>query len=473
MPDEGKKNVAETGAATEETVKKYKWVYPAVIVLLCLIFAVGIGYGLVTVLQMEGSDPPVVLTDGLTPAPASKEEAADYFNKVLANALAEKPKFSENETFRIDEDSIRTDGGDLLLSTLKYIRSDFEDHLDGTFEKKTAEFFEDASQYLDVPALTAADIEDCTVEYINYVCPSCGEASDTPQDNCGYCGSERAYKKHYKDNYVVTLTLAPDGEAVKDFFPPRDGDRIEALLGDGLKEYAEVGSMIASYDGFTIRFETARATDRLLSLKFAKELSFEGTLNFTGDFSSLGSRTVGAKLTDTRNCGFTWPGISLDQKKLTIAPGDTDNLIATLTCDDPTAYEVQWSSSDESVVSVDDEGYLKASKQTGSTATITASYEFGGKTFTDTCEVSVLNAVESIRLNRRHMKLAPGGTGTLSVIVSPGKATVKTVKWYSENESVAAVDENGVVTAVAPGTAVIYALSDDGYFRSSCEVNVK
>lgn len=471
MADEVMKK-GKGAALSEENVSKYKWVYPAVIALLCVIFVAGIGYGLVIVLQMEGSDPPVVLTDGLTPAPQTKEEAADYFNKVLEKALAEKPAFSEEETFGIDEDSIQTDGGELLLSTLKYIRSDLEDHLDETFEKKTANYFEDFSQYLDVPALTAADIEDFTCEYIDYICPSCGETSDELLDGCENCGSEKPYRMHYRDNYTVTLTLAPDGAAAKKLFPPRSKPEIDALLGDELQNFTEVESMMAAYDSFAIRFETVRATDDLLSIRFTKELTVYGRLTFRQDLASLGSASVGAKVTDTRKCGFTWPGLSLDKKTMNLGFGDTDNLIATLICDDPTQYGATWTSSDESVVSVDDEGYLKAGKEPGK-ATITAEYEFGGKTFSDSCEVSVLNAVESIRLSRRHMKLTVGGTGTLKAIFSPGKATVKTVKWYSENESVATVDENGVVTAVSPGKAVIYALSDDGYFRSSCEVNVK
>ncbi|MBQ6066796.1 MAG: Ig-like domain-containing protein, partial [Clostridia bacterium] len=62
---------------------------------------------------------------------------------------------------------------------------------------------------------------------------------------------------------------------------------------------------------------------------------------------------------------------------------------------------------------------------------------------------------------------------TLKATVSPRKASVQTVTWYSEDESIARVDENGVVTAVAPGKTVIYALSDDGYFRASCKTEVR
>ena len=57
--------------------------------------------------------------------------------------------------------------------------------------------------------------------------------------------------------------------------------------------------------------------------------------------------------------------------------------------------------------------------------------------------------------------------------MSPKKATVQTVKWYSEDESIATVDANGVVTAVSSGEVKIYALSDDEFYKSTCEVRVK
>ena len=50
--------------------------------------------------------------------------------------------------------------------------------------------------------------------------------------------------------------------------------------------------------------------------------------------------------------------------------------------------------------------------------------------------------------------------------------TVKSVTWYTEDPDIAKVDENGAVTGVAPGKTTVYALSDDGWFRASCEVTV-
>ena len=120
----------------------------------------------------------------------------------------------------------------------------------------------------------------------------------------------------------------------------------------------------------------------------------------------------------------------------------------------------------------DEDGYFKGTKETGD-ATVTASFEFNGKTYSDECLVHVRIPVENSKISSRKLTLSPGETHELKVTVGPKDATVKTVTWYTENESIATVDENGVVTAVSPGVATVYSLSDDGYYKSSCEVTVK
>ena len=157
---------------------------------------------------------------------------------------------------------------------------------------------------------------------------------------------------------------------------------------------------------------------------------------------------------------------------MTVEPHGNNNLLATLTCDDATKYTVTWSSSDENILTVDDEGYFKAGKKEGS-AVITASFDFNGKTYTDECTVHIRYSVESSKMSKTKLKLDVGETYKLEVKLSPKKATVKTVKWYTDDASIADIDENGVVTAKSVGTVTVYSLSDDGYFRSSCEVTVK
>ncbi|MBQ1552183.1 MAG: Ig domain-containing protein, partial [Clostridia bacterium] len=154
-------------------------------------------------------------------------------------------------------------------------------------------------------------------------------------------------------------------------------------------------------------------------------------------------------------------------------PGATDNATATRTCSDPLNTKVTWTSSDESILTVDEEGYFKADKHKTGDVTVTASMEFNGKTYTDECLVRVRVPVESSAMSKRKLTLSPGESYGLSVKVGPAKATIKTVTWHSEDESVAVVDENGNVTAVAPGVVIIYSLTDDEYYKSTCEVTVE
>lgn len=80
-------------------------------------------------------------------------------------------------------------------------------------------------------------------------------------------------------------------------------------------------------------------------------------------------------------------------------------------------------------------------------------------------------AVENVALNKPTLKLETGTSETLIATVSPENATNKNVTWTSSNESVATVND-GLVTAVAPGTATITAKTKDGGFEASCEVTV-
>ena len=82
-------------------------------------------------------------------------------------------------------------------------------------------------------------------------------------------------------------------------------------------------------------------------------------------------------------------------------------------------------------------------------------------------------AVSAISVTPTTMTLTVGTTGTITATVEPENATNKNVTWSSSNTDVATV-ANGVVTAVAPGTATITATSAaNSSKKASCEVIVK
>jgi uncharacterized protein YjdB len=56
--------------------------------------------------------------------------------------------------------------------------------------------------------------------------------------------------------------------------------------------------------------------------------------------------------------------------------------------------------------------------------------------------------------------------------IMPANATNKNVKWFSNNDQVAIVNENGIVTGIKLGNTNITAVSDNGNIAGTCQVNV-
>ena len=83
--------------------------------------------------------------------------------------------------------------------------------------------------------------------------------------------------------------------------------------------------------------------------------------------------------------------------------------------------------------------------------------------------------VSSITLNQTSLTMtSKGQTASLTATVSPGNAENKNITWSSSNSSVATVNANGTVTAVANGTADIKVTANDGSGVSAkCSVTVK
>lgn len=81
-------------------------------------------------------------------------------------------------------------------------------------------------------------------------------------------------------------------------------------------------------------------------------------------------------------------------------------------------------------------------------------------------------AVTGVSLNAASGELTVGGQTTLTVTVQPADASNKTVTWASSAPAVASV-VNGVVTALAPGSAVITVKTADGGFAATYALTVK
>lgn len=85
--------------------------------------------------------------------------------------------------------------------------------------------------------------------------------------------------------------------------------------------------------------------------------------------------------------------------------------------------------------------------------------------------------VESFSIDPVTVYLNDGDTYQLDVIVQPKKAKkgefMSSLVWVSDDENIASVDENGLVTAKMRGNTRITASTSDGTLSASCDVNVQ
>ena len=169
-------------------------------------------------------------------------------------------------------------------------------------------------------------------------------------------------------------------------------------------------------------------------------------------------------------------GLSLSYTSKTMTVGGSLQLVATAepanTTDDKT---VTWSSSDTSIAKVSDTGRVTAIAK--GTATITAT-STANTSLKAACEITVNEAgttvkVTKVSLNKTSLSLKTGESSTLTASVEPTNATVKSVTWSSSDTSVATVNTNGKVTAVAKGSATITVTSDENSsLKAECKVTV-
>ncbi len=161
--------------------------------------------------------------------------------------------------------------------------------------------------------------------------------------------------------------------------------------------------------------------------------------------------------------------IILNEESLIIPVKKGANLKATIEPAKATNKKLIWTSSDEQVVTV------KNGKITGvsvGTAVITATAEDGnGATVSVT--VTIVQPVKKLIIEgERNLAMPPETSWKLMVTAEPADATIKDVVWSSSNTKAVTVDDNGVITAVEKGDAIITATAADGS-KVKATVNVK
>ncbi len=158
--------------------------------------------------------------------------------------------------------------------------------------------------------------------------------------------------------------------------------------------------------------------------------------------------------------------VTLSSSELNLTRGQRLTLAMNVTPENFTD-EVSWKSTDTNIITVSDTGEIYAKADGTATLKLTVG------NVSATCKVTVVQPVENIFLNKNNVSLEGLQTVQLTAEVHPDNAFNKDVVWASSDESVAAVTQSGLVTALKKGTAKISVTAQDGSGKmAECTVTV-
>jgi uncharacterized protein YjdB len=171
-------------------------------------------------------------------------------------------------------------------------------------------------------------------------------------------------------------------------------------------------------------------------------------------------RTIDGGFTDVSTITVVIPvtGVMIRPSVTTTTVGGTLTLIEDVLPSNANNQDVDWSSDNTSVATVDSTGLVTG--RSAGTATIKATTREGR--FEDTRTITVLNVpVTGISVTPISTNVSVNRTVQLNATVFPSNATNKAINWSSSDRNIAYVDSSGLVIGVRAGTATITATAVD------------
>ena len=158
--------------------------------------------------------------------------------------------------------------------------------------------------------------------------------------------------------------------------------------------------------------------------------------------------------------------ITFDNQNESLVVGSRKQLNYQYLPKDAYVKNLEWSSSNTSIVTVDSEGEITAIKEGSAIITVKSkdgvSATVNVTILPDKIDVTAINL-----LSASYITLDVGGTSQIITNVLPSNATDKSVTYTSSNQSVATVDSNGLIRAISSGaTNITIKTNDKGYTKS-------
>ena len=237
---------------------------------------------------------------------------------------------------------------------------------------------------------------------------------------------------------------------------------LDELLADAEADYTPV---------FSDSLSLTKGTD--YTVKFAADAaktSYSAEITLAGDAADR-YEISGADIKGEIKYYAT--GVTLEKNTFSLVAGKTAKITPVVAPDDVTLqdYTVKYTSSNTDVATVDNGGTITA--VAAGKAEITVVVDDGIDTHSATASVTVADQeipATGIELSESEKTVSVGEKFKLTAAITPEDSTDDVI-WTSSDPTVAAVDENGNVTAKAVGTAEITATA--GEVSAVCKLTVK
>jgi len=199
-----------------------------------------------------------------------------------------------------------------------------------------------------------------------------------------------------------------------------------------------------------------------------------GNTKITG---KVGGQQLPITVTITGKTESTIPvsDIKLDSSNITLVKGNVTKLAATVNPSNATNKSLGWSSRNQEVAAVADDGTITA---VGEGETIVSCKAQDGSNKEATCVVRVKSKADNklvteIKLDKINITLKEKETLKLNATIKPSDVTNQALSWVSSNPEIVTVKQDGRINAVALGVAVITCKALDGSGQqATCTVTV-
>ena len=398
-----------------------------------------------------------------TAIPDKNNFTAYLTDNLIANTYdSNKVKTNLSTNISIDRDSVQFEGGNANADVVKYIVSSFSGKIGESYPSHEGEF---GDKYDTLPTCSLKPEDISEIEFRQ------GEVN--PDDEEGTANEEDYYYFTAKTNEFEIAETSSKGFP---YYTSTDLKPAISKVTDTLNESFDVKACEINAISSSAEGKTNRLTDQLQYLNLSVDYNVKLDISFKGEYSALGNGTISFNLTVKEEYSYTWVCADITEDTIQLNHNEEDTLPLSFIISDKATekdYKVSFESENSNIVSVDKDGNIRGLQISENPVKITVKLEYLGNTYTDSCDVYVTVPVKHIKTQPEKMTLGIGQSEKLTCKISPDDATIKKLEWHTEDESIATVSDDGTVTAVGKGTVKVYAVSLDGYFRSSCVVTVK